>query len=158
MREIRDANYNHAKRVWKDFKINNLGTYSDLYGLRYTILLVDVLQNFWDHCKETNELDPCHSFSETKLAWQACLKKKKVELQTLRDDVTNGRVEWMELIIDKWINETKLSNKPIEEFFQLNIMLLVFLFSMLIHNTITRFITQWIYIHNYNTQNHTLWT
>ena len=46
MREIRDANYNHAKRVWKDFKINNLGTYSDLYGLRYTILLVDVLQNF----------------------------------------------------------------------------------------------------------------
>lgn len=95
MREIRDANYNHAKRVWKDFKINNLGTYSDLYGLHYTILLVDVLQNFWDHCKETNELDPCHSFSETKLAWQACLKKKKVELQTLRDDVTNGRGRYL---------------------------------------------------------------
>ena len=31
MEDITDANYKHAKRVCKDFKINNLDEYHDLY-------------------------------------------------------------------------------------------------------------------------------
>ena len=31
MEDISDADYEHAKRVCKDFKINNLGQYRDLY-------------------------------------------------------------------------------------------------------------------------------
>ena len=31
MEDITDADYKHAKRVWKDFKINSLGEYHDLY-------------------------------------------------------------------------------------------------------------------------------
>ena len=31
MEDITDAEYKHAKRVWKDFKIKNLGEYHDLY-------------------------------------------------------------------------------------------------------------------------------
>ena len=43
MREIRDANYNHANKVWEDFKKNNLSNCSDLHILSYRILLADVL-------------------------------------------------------------------------------------------------------------------
>ena len=31
MEDITDLEYTHAKRVFKDFKINNLGKYCDLY-------------------------------------------------------------------------------------------------------------------------------
>ena len=31
MEDITDADYRHAKRVWKDFEIKNLGKYHDLY-------------------------------------------------------------------------------------------------------------------------------
>ena len=42
MEDITYANYMHAKRVWKSFKINNLGEYHDLYVQSDTILLADV--------------------------------------------------------------------------------------------------------------------
>ena len=39
---ITDANYKHAKKLWKNFKIKNLGYYHDLYVQGDTLLLVDV--------------------------------------------------------------------------------------------------------------------
>ena len=40
-----DADYMHAKRVCKDFKIKHLGEYHDLYLKRYALRLVDVLKS-----------------------------------------------------------------------------------------------------------------
>ena len=40
MEDITDADYSHAKRVCKDFKIRNLGEYHHLYFQSDTLLLV----------------------------------------------------------------------------------------------------------------------
>ena len=51
--------------------------------MRYTFLLADVSENFRNKCIEIYELDPAHFLSAPGLAWQACLKKTKVELELL---------------------------------------------------------------------------
>ena len=50
MEHITDADYAHAKRVCKDFKIKNLGEYHDLYDQSDTLLLADVFKNFKNMC------------------------------------------------------------------------------------------------------------
>ena len=40
-----DADYMHAKRGCKDFKIKHLGEYHDLYLKRYALRLADVLKS-----------------------------------------------------------------------------------------------------------------
>ena len=51
----------------------------------YTLLLADVFENFRDKCIEIYELDPAHFLSAPRLAWQACLKKIKLNLELLTD-------------------------------------------------------------------------
>ena len=48
-------------------------------------MLADVFENFRNKCIEKYRLDPAHFLSAPGLAWQACLKKKKVELELLTD-------------------------------------------------------------------------
>ena len=48
-------------------------------------MLADVFENFKSKCIEIYELDPVHFLSAARLAWQACLKKTKVELELLTD-------------------------------------------------------------------------
>ena len=50
MEDITDANYMHAKRVFKDFEIKDLGEYHDLYLKNDTLLLADVFENFREVC------------------------------------------------------------------------------------------------------------
>ena len=80
---ISDTDYEHVKKVCKSFEIKNLGGYHDLYVQCDTLLLADVFENFRDKCIEIYELDPAHFLSAPGLAWQACLKKTKVELELL---------------------------------------------------------------------------
>ena len=75
MEDITSADYRHAKRVYKEFKINNLGDYQDLYVQSHTLLLAEVFENFRNKCIEIYELDPAHFISAPGLAWQAFLKK-----------------------------------------------------------------------------------
>ena len=60
MEDITDADYKHAKRVWKDFEIKNLGECYDLYVQSDTLLLADVFKSFCNKCVEICELDPAH--------------------------------------------------------------------------------------------------
>ena len=47
---ITDKDYEHVKKVWETFEINNLGEYHDLYVQCDTFLLVDVFENFKNKC------------------------------------------------------------------------------------------------------------
>ena len=68
MEDITDADYAHANRVWKDFKIINLGKFHDLYVQSNTLMLADVFENFNNMCLEIYELDPAKFLSVTGLA------------------------------------------------------------------------------------------
>ena len=46
MENVTDANYTHAKRVFRDFKIKNIGEYHDLYVQSNTLLVADLFENF----------------------------------------------------------------------------------------------------------------
>ena len=49
------------------------------------MLLADVFENFKNMCHNEYGLDPAHILSAPGLAWQACLKESKVELELLTD-------------------------------------------------------------------------
>ena len=71
--------------MFEEFNLKRLGDYHDLYVQSDTLLLADVFENFRNKCIEIYELDPAHFLSAPGLAWQACLKKTKVELELLTD-------------------------------------------------------------------------
>ena len=85
MEDIPDADYAHAKRVWKDFEIEKLEECHDLYVQSDTLLLADVFENFRMMCLEIYKLDAANFFSALGLAWQAALKETKVKLDVLTD-------------------------------------------------------------------------
>ena len=64
MENITDADYTHAKRVCKDFKIKHLGEYHDLYVQSNTFLLPDVFENFRNMYLIIYELDPACFLTE----------------------------------------------------------------------------------------------
>ena len=49
-------------------------------------MLADVFESFRNMCIKVYELDPAHFLSAPGLAWQACLKKTRVELELLTDN------------------------------------------------------------------------
>ena len=61
VKNITDGDYKHTKRVWKNFKIKNVGNYHDLYVQNNMLLLADVF-------------DTAHFLSAPGLAWQIWLK------------------------------------------------------------------------------------
>ena len=85
LENITDIDYRHANKVFKKFKLKNLGEYHDLNVQSDTFLLGAVFENFRNKCIEIYELDPAHFLSAPGLAWQACLKKTEVELELLTD-------------------------------------------------------------------------
>ena len=63
MEDITDADYTHAKRVCKDFKIKNLGDYHYLYVQSNTFLLADVFKNFLNISLEIDKVGPARFHS-----------------------------------------------------------------------------------------------
>ena len=80
-----DADLTHANKVFKEFKLKNLGDYHNLYVQSNTLLLADVFENFRNICIEIYELDLAHFLSAPELAWEPCLKKTEVELELITD-------------------------------------------------------------------------
>ena len=82
---ISDELYNHAQKIWKEFEIETMGQYHDMYLKCDVLLLADVFENFRKTCKQYYKLDPCHYFTSPGLAWDAMLKMTKVELELMCD-------------------------------------------------------------------------
>ena len=62
MEDITNIDYKHAKRILREFKINNLGDYHDLYVKSDTLLLADIFENLRNKCLEKYEIDPAYFF------------------------------------------------------------------------------------------------
>ena len=82
---ITNDEYNHTKKVWKTFKLKNMGEYHDLYLGSDVLLLADVFENFRKTCLQYYKLDPCHYFTSPGLSWDAMLKMTNIELELMTD-------------------------------------------------------------------------
>lgn len=82
---ITTEDYEHAQNVWKTFNMKTFGDYHDLYNKSDVLLLADVFENFRKVCKKNYELDPCWYYTAPGLAWDACLKLTKINLELLTD-------------------------------------------------------------------------
>ena len=82
---IIDIDYTHATRVFKEFKMNNLGNYHDFYVQSDTLLLADIFENFRDMSLKIYGLDPAYFVSLPGFAWHACLKITGVNLELITD-------------------------------------------------------------------------
>ena len=82
---VSEVDYEHAQRVWQEFRIHNLGEYHDLYLHTDIILLANVFEAFRDTYLEHYSLDPAHFYTSPGLAWKACLKCTGIRLELLTD-------------------------------------------------------------------------
>ena len=82
---IRDADYAHVQKVWEAFEIKHFGEYHNLYVQSDTLLIADVFESFRDKCIKIYDLHLASFLTAAGLAWQACLKESKVELELLTD-------------------------------------------------------------------------
>ncbi len=83
--KITQADYNHAKQVWKAFGCKNLGEYHDLYLKTDVLLLADIWTKFRKTSMLNYELDPSHYVSAPALSWDAMLKKTGVKIDLFTD-------------------------------------------------------------------------
>ena len=74
---VREEDYEHTCRVWKEFGLKDLGEYHDLYLKTDVILLANVFEEFRKVCLKNYGLDPTHFYTAPGLAWKACLKKTR---------------------------------------------------------------------------------
>ena len=82
---ITDEDHQHAKNVWKTFKLKTIGDYHDLYLKSDVLLLADSFENFRRTCMQYYKLDPCHYFSSPGLSWDAMLKMTDIKLELMTD-------------------------------------------------------------------------
>ena len=67
--DITDIDYRHAKTVFEELEMNNLGDRHDLYVKSYTLLLPDIFDNFRNKFIEIYKLDPAYFLSAPGLTW-----------------------------------------------------------------------------------------
>ena len=82
---ITHEDYQHAQTVGKEFNIESMKDYHNLYNLSDVLLLADIFENFGNICMKHYGLDPAWYFSAPGLAWDAALHITKVQRELLSD-------------------------------------------------------------------------
>ena len=82
---ITDEDNQHAQTVWKEYNIETMKDYHNLYNLSDVLLLADIFETSRNICMNHYRLDPAWHFSAPGLAWDAELKIIKVQLELLSD-------------------------------------------------------------------------
>ena len=83
--ETTNEDYEHAKTVWKEFRIRTLREYTSLYNRVDVLQLADIFENFRNICLENYKLDPAWYFTLPGLAWDAMLKRTGISSELLTD-------------------------------------------------------------------------
>ena len=83
--DITEKDYEHAIKVWEEFKCQTIRDYHDLYLKTDVLLLADVFENFRKTCLKHYQLDPAYYYTSPHLAWHACLKTTGQHLELLHD-------------------------------------------------------------------------
>ena len=74
---ITDEDYQHAQTVWKEFDIESMKDYHNLYTLSDVLLLADDFENFRNICTNHYGLDPARYFCAPGLAWDVHYKLQR---------------------------------------------------------------------------------
>lgn len=82
---ISDSEYRHAQRVWKQFNINDMGEYTDLYLKCDILLLTDIFENFRNMSLHYFKLDPAYYVTAPGFSWDAMLLYTDVRLELITD-------------------------------------------------------------------------
>ena len=82
---ISEKDYTHAQLVWDTFEMKTMKDYHYLYLMTDVLLLSCVFEEFRNICLHHYDLDPAWYYTTPGLAWDACLKMSKVELELLHD-------------------------------------------------------------------------
>ncbi|XP_077262575.1 uncharacterized protein LOC143897644 [Temnothorax americanus] len=80
-----ESDYEHATRVWRRFRVRDLGEYSDLYLKTDVLLLADIFENFRDTCMASYGLDPAYYYTLPGFTWDAMLRYTGVRFELLTD-------------------------------------------------------------------------
>ena len=71
---ITPEEYERAQKVWREFNIENMQQYHDLYLNFDVLLLADIFENFRQTCIIDYGLDPAHYYTLPGFTFDACLK------------------------------------------------------------------------------------
>lgn len=82
---ISNEEYQFAQSVWKEFNIQNMLEYTDIYLKTDVLLLADVFENFRNTSLNLYGLDPAHYFTTAMLSWDAMLKYTGERIELLTD-------------------------------------------------------------------------
>ena len=80
-----DEEYQHAQTIWKEFDIESMKDYHNLYNLSDVLLLADVFENFRNICMKHYGFYPTWYLSASGHSWDGALKITKVQLDLLSD-------------------------------------------------------------------------
>ena len=118
MTGVREEDYEHTNRIWKEFGLKDLGEYHNLYLKTDVILLANVIEAFRKVCLANYGLDQGHFYTAPRLAWKACLKKTRISLELLLDldmllvfERPSPLIDGLRLIIHIWVTSSPLINQ-----------------------------------------------
>lgn len=83
--DVDPKDYQHAHRMWKDFNIQTLGQFFDLYMKCDILQLADVFENFRKICFKTHGLDAAFYSTLPSFSWDCMMKYTGVILETIQD-------------------------------------------------------------------------
>lgn len=78
--------YDHACKIWKEFKCVEFEEYMHVYLKTDVILLADVFEQFRTLNMDNYGLDPCHYFTSPGVSWESLLKMYGGSLDLLTDE------------------------------------------------------------------------
>ena len=83
--QIRQEDYDHAKKVFEVMKCKDLGDYTKLYCLVDTLLLADVFEAYREEGRGAYGLDPAYYATSPSLSIDDMLRMTKAEIELISD-------------------------------------------------------------------------